>query len=205
MNKDNSKVPVAILSCFLIAFILQGALKLGGVFVFEKALNWEIFTIIDNSLFLNIWFNGLLVVLTCYCLSFSLTAKPYSKKWWHYLIILIASFGVVSIRIILKPSFTIHTLLDIFVYIIVPTIINLTSKRKQDITQIITMISLQILLYFCYLGLSFWSNVLNGLIPRLSIFTKSMQMFLIKFEVYIGLFLLMFSLNLVIKKMEEKK
>ena len=48
-NKDNSKVPIAILSCFLIAFILQGILKISGVFIFEKALDWEIFKIIDNS------------------------------------------------------------------------------------------------------------------------------------------------------------
>ena len=48
MANKNNKVPIAILSCFLIAFILQGVLKISGILVFEKALNWEIFDIIDT-------------------------------------------------------------------------------------------------------------------------------------------------------------
>jgi hypothetical protein len=75
MEKDNKKVPIAILSCFLIAFILQGILKISGLFVFEKALNLEIFNIIDNSILFQIFYYSLLSFISIYCLSFNEKAE----------------------------------------------------------------------------------------------------------------------------------
>ena len=57
----NKKVPLAILCCFLIAFLIQGILKLSGVFIFEKVLDWDIFSIIDSNLWLNILFNSIIL------------------------------------------------------------------------------------------------------------------------------------------------
>lgn len=76
MNNKNNKVPIAVLSCFLIAFIIQGILKLCGIFVFEKALDLDIFKLIDNNLWLQIIYYSLIVFATMYCLSFSLTSRP---------------------------------------------------------------------------------------------------------------------------------
>ena len=93
MNKDNSKVPIAILSCFLIAFIIQGSLKLGGILIFEKALDWEIFSIIDNSKILQSIIYPIFTCLNIYCLSFSLSNIPYSRKWFHYVIIIVVGYA----------------------------------------------------------------------------------------------------------------
>ena len=82
----NHKVPSAILSCFLIAFIIQGVLKLSGIFVFDKALDWDIFKIIDNNKFLYVVYYSILIFIVEYCLSFALTTKCYSKKWYHTVI-----------------------------------------------------------------------------------------------------------------------
>jgi len=205
MNKDNSKVPVAILSCFLIAFILQGVLKLSGIFIFEKALDWEIFRIIDSSMALQVIYYSLLIFMNVYFLSFALTNKPYSTKWYHYLIILITSFGATTYRTLATYTYQIDIILDAFIYIIVPLVVNLTTSNenkvfKRNLFGIVMTLSLHIMLYFCYIGLVYWSNLLTSLLPIAPSFTTTSTFFLITLEVYIGLTTLMLSMNILIKE-----
>lgn len=204
IKNKNSKVPVAILSCFLIAFILQGVLKLCGVLVFEKALNWDIFNIIDKYKSLQIIYYSIFSFIVIYCLSFSMTAKPYSNKWWHYLIILITSIGLILIREYVAISMQINIVLDVIAYSIVPSIINITMNRRDRLFDnntfgVISTLTIHILLYFCYLGLGYWSNMLNSILPVNSLWHSSSRFFLIKLEVYVGLVAFMLTTNETIK------
>lgn len=210
MNKDNSKVPIAILSCFLIAFIIQGVLKISGIFIFEKALDWEIFKIIDNNAILECIYYSLITFINIYCLSFALTSKPYSNKWYHYIILLIVSFGSTTIKNLITFTNQIYIIFDVFVYIVVPFIINLTTLKenkilKNDIFGIIITLALNIMMYFCYIGLVYWSNLLTSLLPISPFFISSSTFFLIRLEVYIGLIAFMISMNIVIKEIIEMK
>ena len=169
-NKNNDKVPMAILSCFLIAFILQGILKISGVFVFEKALDWGIFKIIDNNLWLSIIHYSIIVFITIYCLSFSLTNKPYSKKWYHYVIVAVVSLANTIVKLKWQLPYQAHILFDIFMYIVVPLIIYFTTSKDKrlfgnSINDIIVSITIQVALYFCYIGLGYWSALLNSILP----------------------------------------
>lgn len=210
MNKDNSKVPIAVLSCFLIAFIVQGVLKISGVFIFEKALDWEIFQIIDKSKFLNVSYYAFITMIPIYCLSFILTNKPYSNKWYHYLLIVIVSYSITWLRLTYNLSYSMHTILDIVGYVVVPFIINLTNSNKNklfnnDFTSVIITLSIQIAFYFCYLGLTYWSSLLTSLIVINPMFVSTSRSFLIFFEVYIGIITAMLSSNLLIKKIKGEK
>ena len=201
--KNNNKVPIAILSCFLIAFILQGALKLGGVLVFEKALDWEIFEVIDGNKFLNICYYSLIVSTTMYCLSFALTTKCYSNKWYHYVLIAGIAITTVTARTLFTLSNKTHIILDLCIYIVVPFVINLTTNSerklfKNDSFGIITTLSINILIYLCYLGLGYWSGVLNSLLPINPLWLSSSANFLIQIEVYIGIVVLMLSMNILV-------
>lgn len=210
-NKTNERVPMAILSCFLIAFILQGILKISGVFVFEKALSWEIFRIIDNNIFLNVLFQCILNVVAVYCLSFALTSRPYSNKWYHYVLIVLPSIIVTTIRTVILTPMYLEYLFDIILYIIIPIVINLTTDKKyilfgkRDLNYIVINISVQILLYFCYLELAYWSSLLNSLVPVIQECLLSSVMFLIYFEFYIALGLLMLTFNITIKNINKNK
>lgn len=206
----NKKVPIAVLSCFLIAFILQGVLKLCGVFVFEKVVNWDIFRIIEETKALKIIFCSLIVCFNMYCLSFAFTEKPYSNKWYHYVIIILCGTGITLIKFFIDPNIKIQVLTDIFVYIVVPFVINITNKKYRafeelKFTNIVTTLIVHIILYFCYLGLTYWSSLLTSFIITKQIFIASSTMFLIYFEMYIGLVLLMFSLNNFIFILKENK
>lgn len=210
MTEKNNKVPIAILSCFLVAFILQGVLKLSGILVFEKALDWEIFSIIDKYESTRIIYNSIIVMIAVYCLSFSFTSKPYSNKWYHYVIIVLSSFCIVTIRMRFNLTNKEHLLLDVFAYIIVPFIINITSNFKNKVFSnnvfgIITTFSINIALYFYYLGLGYWSGVLNSLLPFNPIWLLSSAMFLINLEVYIGLFGFMLSSNILINYIKRRE
>ena len=209
MTKNN-KVPIAILSSFLIAFILQGVLKLCGIFVFEKALNWEIFNLIDNHLWLQIIYYSLIVFAITYCLSFSLTSRPYSNKWYHYVILAISSIGITVLRLLVPLSYVVQIVIDLFIYIIIPIIINLTSDNEcrllnKNIFNIILIITIQCGLYFCYLGLTYWSCLLNSMLITTPLFTTASRQFLVGLEVYIGLISFMLGMNLTIKKIKEKE
>lgn len=210
-NKNNDKVPMAILSCFLIAFILQGILKISGVFVFEKALDWGIFKVIDNSKVLSIAHNSIITIVACYCLSFALTSKYYSRKWYHYLVIFVPSIIITTIRSLILTPMYLEYIFDIIVYILIPIIINLTTDEehilfnKRNLHNIVITISVQILLYFCYLGLVYWSSLLNSLIPVIQECLVSSTMFLIYFEVYIALILLMLTFNFMIKFINKRR
>lgn len=210
MNK-NSKVPMAILSCFLIAFIIQGILKLCGILVFEKALDWEIFEVIDNTLWLSIIYYSIINFIAVYCLSFALTTKPYSNKWYHYVFIIIGSFGITTLRMLIKTPMQIEYIYDFIAYILIPIIVNFTTSKNNKIctnnklNDIILTISMHILLYFFYLGLSYWSNLLNSLIPITQTILYSSTHFLIYFEIYIGLITLMLSLNIMIKNLKGEE
>lgn len=210
MNKNNnSRVPVAILCCFLVAFIIQGVLKLCGVFIFEKSLSWGIFNIIDNTLWLYIVYYSLIVFVTIYCLSFMLTSEPYSRKWYHYIILLIISFGITTLKTLVAFDYKIHILFDILVYIIVPLVINFTTNAKYKLLgnsmfEIITTISMQIGMYFCFLGLQYWSVALNSILPINMLYIPASASFLIKFEVYIGLVCIMLSMNMLTKKIKRR-
>lgn len=210
-NKNNDRVPMAILSCFLIAFILQGTLKMCGIFVFEKALDWGIFNLIDNNKVLYIINYFIIVFIVVYCLSFVFTTKWYSKKWYHYIIMIIPTLIIVTIKSIILMPMKLQFLSDILLYIIIPLIIYFTTNKKDrlftnlNLFNIITIISLQILLYYCYLGLCYWSTLLNSLIPVLQLYLSSSTMFLIFFEVYMALILLMLSFNFIIQKIKKKE
>ena len=212
-NKDNRKVPKVILSCFLIAFIIQGILKISGVFIFEKALNWEIFEIIDKYLMLKITYYALITMIGVYCLSFALTTKYYSKKWYHYLVIFVFSYGFATLRTLIQTPAYIEYILDVVLYIIIPIFINLTTNKnnrifeKINIVTLVTLISIQILLYLSYLGLCYWSSMLSSFVLISQTTMPASTSFLIFFEMYIGLILLMLSLNvftIYIKKEELK-
>ena len=207
----NRKVPVALLSCFSIAFIVQGILKMCGVFVFEKFLGWQIFEIIDSSEVTMIIFYSICMFITMYCLSFTFTRHAYSKQWYHYLILFVFSFGVMTIKFLTNTATSIETtiiidiLYDLLVYVGVPLLIHFTMPKKDrlfqkyNVTRVVFMVMLQIMLYFLYLGLNFWSDLLNSTIPATQHFFYASSTFLIQLEVYIGLFALMFSMNAFIQ------
>ena len=207
--KNNKKVPIAILSCFLIAFVLQGILKLSGVFIFEKALGWGIFKTIDSTVWLQVLYYGITNMISMYCLSFALTSKPYSNKWYHYLIIVLGAFVITTCRTLLKTPFALEFIYDTLMYIIIPVIISLTAGKgfklfeKKSLQNVILTITIQIMLYFCYLGLCYWSSMLNSiaLVSQTSVCAPTY--FLIFFEMYIGLFLIMFSMNIFISNINK--
>lgn len=208
--KKNSKVPIAILCCFLIAFVLQGFLKLCGILVFEKALDWQIFNIIDKYKSLQIIFNSLIMLVNVYCMSFTFNTKPYSNKWFHYIILVIGCVGITSLRLLVPLNNTQHILLDIVVYILIPLIINFTLDKgnrlfQRSLFDFVITTSLQIALYFGYLGLSYWSGVLNSLFAIDPVYITSSAMFLIKTEIYTGLITLMLSINLVIIDIKRRE
>lgn len=210
-NKNNKKVPMAILSCFLIAFILQGILKISGIFVFEKALSWEIFKIIDNYKCLQIIYYSIIAFISVYCLSFALNSRCYSNKWYHYVVIAIFSITFATIRDFTNTIIVLEYLSDIILYVAVPIFINLTTNNKyrifkhKDLNSIVLLISMQISLYFTYLGLCYWSSMLSSFIITSQIRMYASSMFLVFFEMYTGLALLMLSLNNFIKKYKEDK
>lgn len=201
----NKKVPLAILCCFLIAFLIQGILKLSGVFIFEKALDWDIFAIIDSNLWLSILFNSIINIIAVYCMSFCLSTRPYSNKWYHYVIIVVSSVSMITLKLLVFIPIKFQFLIDAFLYIVVPLIINLTTDKEYKIFKsrnFVVILAIQILLYFCYLGLCYWSNLLNSLLPIDQIVLNSMDTFLIYFEVYIGLIALMLSCNMLLSKIK---
>lgn len=206
----NHKVPVAILSCFLIAFVLQVLLKLCGVFVFEKALTWDIFRIIDSSKVLSIIYYSFMNLIAVYCLSFALTARPYSKKWYHYILIFMGSFGITTCKYLINTPVQIEFLYDTIAYIIIPVIINATSGKEyrifklDNLTNVIITITIHILLYFSYLGLCYWSSLINSLFPITQVVLYASTTLLIYFEAYIGLIALMLSLNVFIKLIKKE-
>jgi len=200
-EKTNEKVPIAVLSCFLIAFIIQGILKISGVFIFEKAIDWQIFKIIDEIPIIRISYYSIFCLITVYCLTFSLTTKPYSKKWYHYLILIISVPCITVCRMTLKTPFFVEFIYDICLYVVIPLIINFTTDKKyKTLKSPIITIALQIMLYFVYLGLSYWSGLLTSLLPIMQMKVPASVQFLIKFELCIGLFTLMLSMNLFIRK-----
>lgn len=211
MENKNNKVPVAILSCFLVAFILQGILKLCGVFIFEKALTWQIFDIIENSKFLKILYYSILNIYAVYCFSFVFTTKWYSKKWYHYILIIVPTLIVVITKQCILMPLKLQFLTDILLYIIVPLSVYFTTNKEDrlfkdlNLFNVVTIISLQLLIYFCYLGLTYWSTMLNSLITSLQNFPSASTMFLIYFEVYLAEMLLMLSCNFMIRKLKNKE
>lgn len=203
----NKKVPLAILSCFVIAFIIQGILKLSGIFIFEKTLDWDIFNIIDNNIILNIVFNTIICFISVYCLSLTLTTKAYSNRWYHYIVIGLSSIGMVTLKTLIQPNIQYQIIIDVYLYILVPFIINLTTDNKYKLftnKSFIIVLTLQILLYFCYLGLCYWSGLLNSLILATQIKLTSMGNFLVFLEVYIGLFAIMLSSNILLSKIKKE-
>ena len=201
----NRKVPFAILSCFLIAFIVQGALKLGGVFIFEKTLTWDIFRIIDNNIYLNIFYNSALMYIIVYCLSFSFTSMPYSKKWWHYCLIGILCVTTISIKLLTNVSNEMYVIYDLISYILIPFIINLTTSKEykfnfdSKVVYVVSILAMHGLLYYLYLGLTYWSVLLNSFINITYIYVSASQCLLIRLEVFLGIIFLMLSLNTIIK------
>lgn len=207
----NKRVPFAILSCFTIAFILQGVLKLSGVFIFEKALNWEIFKIIDNSTVLSIIYYSLFVLLAMYCLSFTFSKHCYSKRWYHYIILVVGAFGTTTMKFLLGTAHTVQAsliidiLYDLFTYVAIPLLIYFTTPRedrlfeKYTVSNVVLIITLQLLLYLFYLGLNYWSALLSSIIPSLQHILYASTAVLTQIEVYIGLVTLMLTINVLIQ------
>lgn len=209
--KKNRKVPIAVLGCFLVAFVLQGVLKLNGVFVFEKSLDWDIFRLIDSAKWSQIIYYTIVMFATMYCLSFALTRKCYSKKWYHYVIMAVVSIGVTILRLeVTTLSYPIQILLDIIAYIGVPMTIYFTTNISdrlmgKDIFGVFVVIIMQIMLYFGYLGLNYWSALLSSFIITNPIYMTSSAHFLIELEIYIGLFIQMLSLNVLVDYIKGDK
>lgn len=205
----NKRVPFAILCCFTLAFALQGVLKLCGVFIFEKALNWEIFQIIDHSKVLSIIYFSIFVFVTLYCLSFTLTDKPYSTKWYHYLILTGAAVGSMTLKFCANAMLTnvvVDILFDLALYVGIPLLIYFTTPKqsrlfqKHTLRSVLLVVTLQILLYFLYLGLNYWSMILNSIIPATQYLVSASSALLQQIEVYIGLGSLMLTMNMLIQK-----
>ena len=124
-------------------------------------------------------------------MSFILTNKPYSDKWYHYALIIIISYFITWIRTTYNLSYAMHTILDIIGYVIVPFIINLTNNNKNKLfnnnyASIVITLSLQVVFYFCYLGLTYWSSLLTSLIVINPMFVSTSRSFLIFFEVLLN-------------------
>lgn len=210
MFGKNNKVPVAVLSCFLIAFILQGVLKISGVFIFEKALTWEIFEFIDNHQWATLIYQCLINIIAVYCMSFALTSSPYSKKWYHYVLMLTLSCGITILRTLVLTPMYLEYILDIVLYVLLPVFINVTSSPKYrlfdvlNVGNVVTLTSVQISLYLAYLGLCYWSSMLSSFIIMSQIILYSSAYFLIFFEMYIGLVLMMLSLNIFISNQKKE-
>lgn len=202
------RVPIAILCCFTIAFVLQGILKLSGIFVFEKALDWDIFTIIDSQLWLTIIYYSIIVFTTIYCFSFTFSRHLYSKYWWHYVIMLVVSFGTITVEYL--TNIVMNTMLsivfDVLFYVITPLVIYFTTPKSErlfdnhTVINTVIIITAQILLYFLYLGLNYWSVILNSIIPTTQYIMSASAVLIIQLEVYIGLVSLMFAINIFINK-----
>lgn len=211
MNKNNSKVPSAILSCFLIAFVIQGILKTNGIFIFEKALDWDIFRIIDSHKILEIIYYTIINAFATYCMSFSFSKKIYSNKWWHYVLIVGVSGLITSLKLLLQYNLEIQFVYDIISYVVIPTIISLTLDKQDRVFNKITLeaiiitISAQIIFYFYYLGLGYWSGLLNSLNPVTQMTLYASTSFLIFFEMYIGLLMLTPSMSILINKINIKE
>lgn len=210
MDKNNNKVPIAVLSCFLIAFILQGILKISGVFIFEKALDWDIFRIIDSNIYLQVVYYSLTNLINVYCLSFALSSRCYSRSVLDYVIMILGTFAVTSCRLLLKTPFWVEYVYDAIMYIVIPIIITLRTKEKykllkNNFTNGVTITAIHIMLYFLYLGLGYWSLMLNSIIATEQVVIYASGMFLYQFERYIGIILLMLSLNTLIKIFKKKE
>lgn len=210
MTEKNNKVPIAILSCFLIAFILQGVLKISGILVFEKVLDWEIFIIIDSNFILQVIYYSVFLFISIYCLAFSLTSKPYSRKWYHYIIILATAMVTTIVRLKVRTDYKVDILIDILIYLLVPFIINITTESKDrlsftSVDNIIISLSMQIALYLCYIGLNFWSGLLTSIIAIDNLMLSASANFLVQLEVYLGLALFMLSINIIIHKIKERE
>lgn len=209
MTEKNNKVPIAILSCFLIAFILQGVLKLSGILVFEKALDWEIFSVIDKHKSLQLIFYSCFNILTVYCMSFALTSKPYSKKWYHYIIILLFAVGVTAFRMFGKYTQQVNILLDVLLYVVIPFAINITTDKSDrlftnvNVFAVVTTLTMNIFIYLFYLGLNYWSGLLNSILVLNPLWVSSSALFLVQIEVYIGVITFMLSVNMLIKYIKE--
>lgn len=209
MTEKNNKVPIAILSCFLIAFILQGVLKLSGILVFEKALDWEIFSVIGKHKSLQLIFYSCFNILTVYCMSFALTSKPYSKKWYHYIIILLFAVGVTAFRMFGKYTQQVNILLDVLLYVVIPFAINITTDKSDrlftnvNVFAVVTTLTMNIFIYLFYLGLNYWSGLLNSILVLNPLWVSSSALFLVQIEVYIGVITFMLSVNMLIKYIKE--
>ena len=206
------RVPIAILCCFTIAFVLQGILKLSGIFVFEKALDWDIFKIIDNHLWLTIIYYSMIVFTTIYCFSFTFGRHLYSKCWWHYVIIFVVSFGTITIEYLTNTVMDtkLSIVIDALFYVIVPLVVFFTMPRddrlfdKYTVTNVVVIITAQILMYFLYLGLNYWSAILNSILPVTQYLVSASANLLVQIEVYIGLVSIMFAINIFINKFTKE-
>ena len=128
----------------------------------------------------------------------------------HYILILLVCYLNTYIKLNYNITFVIHILFDILLYIILPIIINITTDRKyrfldKSLFGVIFTITIQIALYFCYLGLCYWSNLLNSLLPQIPVLLSASTNFLIQLELYIGVIMIMLSLNLFINKYKGDK
>ena len=210
MTNKNNKVPIAILSCFLIAFILQGVFKISRILVFEKAVDWEIFAIIDKHKSLQLILYSCFNILTVYCMSFALTSKPYSKKWFHYVIILIFAVGITAFRMFGEYTPQENILLDVLLYVVIPFSINITTDKDDrlfeniSIFEIVTTLSINIFIHFSYLGIVYWSNILASLLPIKTVWLNSSTNFLIQLEIYIGMIIFMLSMNMLIQYFKRR-
>ena len=148
-----------------------------------------------------------MVFVIVYCLSFSLTNKPYSNKWYHYLIIVLSSICITSIRWLIVLEYRLEIVCDVILYIIVPFTINMTTSEKdrllgKNLSNIILTLSIQIGLYFCYLGLGYWSGLLTSICFTHTITVPASTNFLMQFEKYIGIITFMLSMNMLIKRIK---
>lgn len=208
-EKNNNKVPIAVLSFFLIAFILQGILKISGVFIFEKALNWDIFRIIDSNYWLRINYYSIINLINVYCLSFTLNTRCYTKKHWLSAIIVVGTYIVTICRLTLKTPFYMEYVYDVLLYIYIPSIVSILSEKQtkmfdNNFVGIINIITIHIMLYFCYLGIGYWSGLTSSIIVANQVIVYASSMFLIQLERYIGVVLLMLSLNIFNKNIKRR-
>jgi|GEM_PF-5130821 len=200
------KVATAFLVCFLTAFTSLYLLKIIGVpIVNEAVLNSGFFRFIDERKWLLVIYFCVLNLIGAYCLCFAMNDKPYSKVWWHYLVIVVPTILVTLGRIYLMPISQMDIVYDIILYIILPIFFAFfINKNNHNIKNKVILLLFTLILYFYFIGTTWWSAILNGYIYCENAPPAISSTFLIFLEVYIGLGLLVAAMNYFIKYKNEE-
>lgn len=199
------KVAMSVFCCFLVAFVTLYAIKIFGVFLFGDLIAWSIWETIDSIKWLSIIYYCFWSILCTYLFVFTLNDKPYSKTWWHYIFIVIIPILCVLGRTYFIPFTQMEFLYDIIQFILTPLLFWFILQKgyKENILYKFAIIILNIIMYFYYLGVKYYSRTVNQLTTLAFTQTTASAHFLINMEIYFGIMLLMILSNLTINYIKE--